>query len=166
MAVQSGVPIIPVAIHGSSKVRNWKRGQFPKVFVKYGDPMRWDVVENPHWIYPGEVLRIPGAVGFHVEALPGDIDPVERSRVPHRTLGELADQSAFSNAGTTDNSLVAAGNSFIIENNYGYGGPTSTVAVIHRVAPPATTIAIVAKRAKRSGGAEVPYGRGEGPSPR
>ncbi len=31
------------------------------------------------------------------------------------------------NAGTTDNSLVAAGNSFIIENNYGYKGPTSTI---------------------------------------
>ncbi|KQV74546.1 hypothetical protein ASC61_05755 [Aeromicrobium sp. Root344] len=31
------------------------------------------------------------------------------------------------NAGTTDNSLVAAGNSFIIENNYGYGGPASTI---------------------------------------
>ena len=30
-------------------------------------------------------------------------------------------------AGTTDNSLVAAGNSFIIENNYGYGGPTTTI---------------------------------------
>ena len=30
-------------------------------------------------------------------------------------------------AGTTDNSLVAAGNSFIIENNYGYGGPLSTI---------------------------------------
>jgi hypothetical protein len=31
------------------------------------------------------------------------------------------------NAGTTDNSLVAAGSSFIIENNYGYGGPLSTL---------------------------------------
>jgi hypothetical protein len=31
------------------------------------------------------------------------------------------------NAGTTDNSLVAAGSSFIIENNYGYKGPTSTI---------------------------------------
>jgi hypothetical protein len=40
----------------------------------------------------------------------------------HCTQPVLAD-----NAGTTDNSLVAAGNSFIIENNYGYGGPTSTI---------------------------------------
>jgi len=30
-------------------------------------------------------------------------------------------------AGTTDNSLVAAGRSLIIENNYGYGGPTTTL---------------------------------------
>jgi len=30
-------------------------------------------------------------------------------------------------AGTTDNSLVAAGRSFIIENNYGYKGPQSTI---------------------------------------
>jgi hypothetical protein len=40
----------------------------------------------------------------------------------HCTQPALAD-----NAGTTDNSLVAAGNSFIIENNYGYQGPTSTI---------------------------------------
>lgn len=40
----------------------------------------------------------------------------------HCTQPVLAD-----NAGTTDNSLVAAGNSFIIENNYGYGGPTTTI---------------------------------------
>ena len=40
----------------------------------------------------------------------------------HCTQPVLAD-----NAGTTDNSLVAVGNSFIIENNYGYGGPTTTV---------------------------------------
>jgi len=40
----------------------------------------------------------------------------------HCTQPVLAD-----NAGTTDNSLVAAGNSFIIENNYGYGGPLTTL---------------------------------------
>ena len=31
LALESGAPIVPVAIHGSSKVRNWKRLQFPKV---------------------------------------------------------------------------------------------------------------------------------------
>ena len=28
---ESGAPVVPVAIHGSSQVRNWKRLQFPKV---------------------------------------------------------------------------------------------------------------------------------------
>jgi 1-acyl-sn-glycerol-3-phosphate acyltransferase len=28
-------------------VRNWKRGQFPRVYVEYGDPMQWDVVADP-----------------------------------------------------------------------------------------------------------------------
>ena len=35
------------AIHGSSKVRNWKRLQFPKVTVQYGEPMRWESVPEP-----------------------------------------------------------------------------------------------------------------------
>ncbi|MEA2177398.1 MAG: 1-acyl-sn-glycerol-3-phosphate acyltransferase [Solirubrobacteraceae bacterium] len=47
LALESGAPVVPVAIHGSSKVRNWKRGQFPKVYVQYGDPMIWEPVENP-----------------------------------------------------------------------------------------------------------------------
>ena len=38
---------MPVAIHGSSKVRNWKRLQFPKVTVRYGDPIVWDRIEDP-----------------------------------------------------------------------------------------------------------------------
>jgi 1-acyl-sn-glycerol-3-phosphate acyltransferase len=44
LALESGVPIVPVAIHGSSKVRNWRRGQFPKVTVQYGDPIRFETV--------------------------------------------------------------------------------------------------------------------------
>jgi 1-acyl-sn-glycerol-3-phosphate acyltransferase len=47
LALESGAVVVPTAIHGSSRVRNWKRGQFPKVYVKFGDPLRWDVVENP-----------------------------------------------------------------------------------------------------------------------
>jgi 1-acyl-sn-glycerol-3-phosphate acyltransferase len=47
VALLTGAPIVPVAIHGSSKVRNWKRGQFPQVTVQYGDPIRFQKVEEP-----------------------------------------------------------------------------------------------------------------------
>ena len=47
LALMSGATVVPVAIHGSSKVRNWKRLQFPKVTVRYGDPIVWDRVEDP-----------------------------------------------------------------------------------------------------------------------
>jgi 1-acyl-sn-glycerol-3-phosphate acyltransferase len=47
LALESGAPVVPVAIHGSSHVRNWKRLQFPKVSVKYGDMIRWPQVEDP-----------------------------------------------------------------------------------------------------------------------
>ena len=49
LALDSGAPVLPVAIHGSSHVRNWKRLQFPQVTVTYGDLMRFDpVVESTH----------------------------------------------------------------------------------------------------------------------
>jgi 1-acyl-sn-glycerol-3-phosphate acyltransferase len=47
LALESGAPVVPVAIHGSSHVRNWKRLQFPKVSVKYGDVIRWPQVADP-----------------------------------------------------------------------------------------------------------------------
>jgi 1-acyl-sn-glycerol-3-phosphate acyltransferase len=47
LALESGAPVVPTAIFGSSKVRNWKRLQFPKVVVQYGDPIRWERVEDP-----------------------------------------------------------------------------------------------------------------------
>ena len=28
-------------------MRNWKRLQFPKVTVLYGDPIRWEQIEDP-----------------------------------------------------------------------------------------------------------------------
>ena len=42
LALETGAPIVPVAIYGSSKVRNWKRLQFPKVTVQYGEPIRFE----------------------------------------------------------------------------------------------------------------------------
>src|SRR3954467_13301280 len=47
LALESGAPVVPTAIFGSSKVRNWKRLQFPKVVVQYGEPLRYPVEANP-----------------------------------------------------------------------------------------------------------------------
>ncbi|HTU87048.1 MAG TPA: lysophospholipid acyltransferase family protein [Solirubrobacteraceae bacterium] len=46
LALESGAPVVPVAVLGSYQVRNWKRLQFPKVIVQYGDPFRFDAVEQ------------------------------------------------------------------------------------------------------------------------
>jgi 1-acyl-sn-glycerol-3-phosphate acyltransferase len=42
LAMESGVPIVPVGILGSYQVRNWKRLQFPKVTISYGRPFRFE----------------------------------------------------------------------------------------------------------------------------
>ena len=42
LALETGATVVPVAISGSSKVRNWKRLQFPKVTILFGDPIRWE----------------------------------------------------------------------------------------------------------------------------
>ena len=47
IALQSGVPVVPVAIHGSMGVRRWRRFSFPKVTIRYGEPMVFDVVPEP-----------------------------------------------------------------------------------------------------------------------
>ena len=47
LALQSGAPVIPTAIAGTDKARNWKRLQFPQVTVQFGAPMRFEQVAEP-----------------------------------------------------------------------------------------------------------------------
>jgi len=47
IALESGVPIVPVAIHGSAGVRSWKRLRFPQVTVQYGAPLSFSVEPSP-----------------------------------------------------------------------------------------------------------------------
>ncbi len=44
LALESGAPIVPVAILGSYQVRNWTRLRFPRVTVQYGEPFRFERV--------------------------------------------------------------------------------------------------------------------------
>jgi len=46
LALEAGVPVVPTAIVGTERARNWKRLQFPKVTIQYGDPIRFDKVEG------------------------------------------------------------------------------------------------------------------------
>ena len=47
LALEAGVPVIPTAIAGTDRVRNWKRLQFPKVTVQFSEPLRFERVEEP-----------------------------------------------------------------------------------------------------------------------
>jgi 1-acyl-sn-glycerol-3-phosphate acyltransferase len=47
LALESGAPVVPVAIHGSLAVRQWRRGRFPRVTVSYGEPLQLARCEDP-----------------------------------------------------------------------------------------------------------------------
>lgn len=47
IALESGAPVVPVAIQGSEKVRRWKRLSFPKVTVQFGEPLRFPTESTP-----------------------------------------------------------------------------------------------------------------------
>ena len=47
LALESGVPVVPVAIHGSSGIRRWRKLRFPKVTVQYGEPVTFERVASP-----------------------------------------------------------------------------------------------------------------------
>ena len=47
LALEAGVPVVPVAIHGSSSIRRWRKLRFPKVTVQYGEPIGFQQVANP-----------------------------------------------------------------------------------------------------------------------
>jgi 1-acyl-sn-glycerol-3-phosphate acyltransferase len=47
IALESGVPVVPVCIHGSERARQWKRLRFPKVTVEFGPPVSFPVESGP-----------------------------------------------------------------------------------------------------------------------
>ncbi len=47
IALESGAPVVPAAIHGSAEVRGWRSGRFPRISVAYGEPLSFPVEAEP-----------------------------------------------------------------------------------------------------------------------
>jgi 1-acyl-sn-glycerol-3-phosphate acyltransferase len=75
LALESGATVVPVAIHGSSRVRNWKRLQFPKVTIQFGEPLRYEVVEEPT---RHQQQAVADAIFADIRALYGALDELGR----------------------------------------------------------------------------------------
>lgn len=94
LALESGAPVVPVAIAGSAKVRNWKRLQFPKVTVHYGDPLRFERVESPA---REQSLAAAQVVFERIQELYGGLShggrrrAVRAARAARRRAGEAAE---------------------------------------------------------------------------
>ena len=78
LALESGVPVVPVAIHGSQHVRGWKRFQFPKVTVQYGEPLSFPVVESPD---REQQLEAASTIFERVKAMYGALEERGRASV-------------------------------------------------------------------------------------
>jgi 1-acyl-sn-glycerol-3-phosphate acyltransferase len=47
LALETGATVVPTAIAGTERVRNWRRLQFPKVTVQFGEPVRFEQLTDP-----------------------------------------------------------------------------------------------------------------------
>ncbi|HET7177836.1 MAG TPA: lysophospholipid acyltransferase family protein [Solirubrobacterales bacterium] len=70
IALESGVPVVPVAIHGSAKVRRWKRLRFPRVTVQFGEPVSFPLEKSPS---PQRQLEVASEIFDRVRGMYGEL---------------------------------------------------------------------------------------------
>lgn len=70
IALESGAPIVPVAIYGSARVRRWKHGSFPRVTVEFGQPLTFPVEPDPS---RERQLEVAGEVFAEVRRMYGEL---------------------------------------------------------------------------------------------
>ncbi|HEY1854372.1 MAG TPA: lysophospholipid acyltransferase family protein [Solirubrobacterales bacterium] len=66
IALESGAPVVPVAIYGSAGVRGWKRLRFPQVMIEFGKPRAFQVEED---VSPERQLEVATEIFDEVKAL-------------------------------------------------------------------------------------------------
>jgi len=81
VALESGAPVVPVAIHGSAHVRGWKRLRFPKVTIQFGEPMSFPIKQDPS---REEQQQVANQVFDQVRAMYVDLEENGRSGVLKR----------------------------------------------------------------------------------
>jgi 1-acyl-sn-glycerol-3-phosphate acyltransferase len=82
VALETGAPVVPVAIHGSAGVRRWKRLRFPKVRIQYGEPLSFPVEEGPS---RERQLEAATEIFDRVRGLYGELATRSESRASRRT---------------------------------------------------------------------------------
>jgi 1-acyl-sn-glycerol-3-phosphate acyltransferase len=86
LALESGAPVVPVAIHGSAHVRGWKRFHFPKVTMQYGEPLSFPVNKDPS---REEQQQVANQVFDAVRAMYVDLEQNGRAGVLRRVRAGL-----------------------------------------------------------------------------
>jgi 1-acyl-sn-glycerol-3-phosphate acyltransferase len=96
LALQSGSPVVPIAIYGSQRVRNWKKLQFPKVTVQYGEPLHFPHVANPS---REEQQAVSDEILAAIKALYEGLEQHGRKGIAARVRAERRGRGAASPAG-------------------------------------------------------------------
>ncbi len=84
IALESGAPVVPVAIFGSAKVRRWKRLRFPRITVQFGKPVSFPTEAAPS---RERQLEVAERIFAPVREMYGDLATRNGRRVRRRTRG-------------------------------------------------------------------------------
>jgi 1-acyl-sn-glycerol-3-phosphate acyltransferase len=90
IALETGAPVIPVAIHGSAHVRGWRRFRFPKVTIQYGEPVTIPVKAAPD---REEQQQVANQIFDRVRAMYVDLEENGRRDVLRRVRDGLPSTS-------------------------------------------------------------------------
>jgi 1-acyl-sn-glycerol-3-phosphate acyltransferase len=82
IALESGAPIVPVAIYGSARVRRWRYGSFPRVTIQFGEAISFPVETDPS---RERQLEVAGEVFDEVRRMYGELTTRSAARSGHKS---------------------------------------------------------------------------------
>jgi 1-acyl-sn-glycerol-3-phosphate acyltransferase len=82
IALESGAPVVPVAIYGSAGVRKWKRLRFPQVTIEFGEPLTFPLEKD---VSPERQLEVATEIFGRVKDLYAGLATRSAARSASRT---------------------------------------------------------------------------------